>query len=81
MFKLKMKKSNSFSNENLHPVKDLHKPKVDTTIDEDEVSHSEIVMSRTTAMTILGLWKTRSLSERNSSELVITQDEVNTAFR
>ena len=39
------------------------------------------LMSRGTAMTVLGLWKTRNPNDRSVTELIITQDEVMTAFR
>ena len=39
------------------------------------------MMSRGTAMTVLGLWKTRNTNDRNVTEMIITQDEVMTAFR
>ena len=91
MFKFKLSKSNLLAtNENIHPSKE-RKSKFVPDSDEDDKATSEgdndeeknvvLGMSRATAMTVLGLWRPRSLSERNSSELIITQDEVITAFR
>ena len=49
---------------------------------EDPICPTKVeIMSRGTAMTVLGLWKTRNPNERNVTEMIITQDEVMTAFR
>ena len=80
-------KSYTFANENKKPVNKIQitsrkgdKNSKETMGDnrDTEVTNT---MSRGTAMTVLGLWRTRSLAERNTSELVITREEVVTAFR
>ena len=88
--KLNEIKSYTFANENKSPVNkiQLSPKKKDTdcghSMEAAESRHSDNmtnIMGRGTAMTVLGLWRTRSLAERNTSELVITREEVVTAFR
>ena len=90
--KLNEIKSYTFANENKSPVNkiQLSSKNKDTDCghniesaesrdrDSDNMTNT---MGRGTAMTVLGLWRTRSLTERNTSELVITREEVVTAFR
>ena len=43
-------------------------------------SASKRPMSRGKAMTVLGLWRTRGLTERNTTELAVTQADLLAAF-
>lgn len=87
--KLNEIKSYTFANENKSPLSriQLSPRKKDTnivdTMEASEISEktNNTIMGRGTAMTVLGLWRTRSLAERNTSEMVITREEVVTAFR
>ena len=87
--KLNEIKSYTFAKENKSPVNKIQlTPKKKNTDSEDTMEAAEKrdsektnTMGRGTAMTVLGLWRTRSLAERNTSELVITREEVVTAFR
>ena len=87
--KLNEIKSYTFANENKSPlsrIQLLSPRKKDTnigdTMEASEISEkTNTIMGRGTAMTVLGLWRTRSLAERNTSEMVITREEVVTAFR
>ena len=85
--KLNEIKSYTFAKENKSPLSRIQPSprKKDTvirdTMEQSEISEKTNTMGRGTAMTVLGLWRTRSLAERNTCELVITREEVVTAFR
>ena len=79
--KLNEIKTYTFAKENKSPLSriQLSPRKKDTgigdTMEASEISEKTNTMGRGTAMTVLGLWRTRSLAERNTSELVITRED------